>query len=174
MEQAKTGSCTSGQRPSDETPAAEDDPEAANKMASNQDNSSGQAAGNDPTASGGGGSASGASGGGGGSSSLDLGAAAAASAAIFGGTSSGGGAGGSGGGASGSDGFVPDEMDDHDMGRLQAMLEARGFPPHLAGVLGPRMHHLILNRAMAPSATTKAQQLLQGKNAIFQSFFNDF
>ena len=29
---------------------------------------------------------------------------------------------------------------------LQAMLEARGFPPHLAGVLGPRMHHLILNR----------------------------
>ena len=56
---------------------------------------------------------------------------------------------------------VSDEMDDHDMGRLQAMLEARGFPPHLAGVLGPRMHHLILNRAMAPSATTKAQQLLQ-------------
>ena len=43
------------------------------------------------------------------------------------------------------------------------MLEARGFPPHLAGVLGPRMHHLILNRAMAPSATTKAQQLLQVK-----------
>ena len=62
----------------------------------------------------------------------------------------------------GTEGFgVPDEMDDHDMGRLQAMLEARGFPPHLAGVLGPRMHHLILNRAMAPSATTKAQQLLQ-------------
>ena len=64
--------------------------------------------------------------------------------------------------AAGTEGFgVPDEMDDHDMGRLQAMLEARGFPPHLAGVLGPRMHHLILNRAMAPSATTKAQQLLQ-------------
>ena len=30
--------------------------------------------------------------------------------------------------------------------KFQAMLEARGFPPHLAGVLGPRMHHLILNR----------------------------
>ena len=44
------------------------------------------------------------------------------------------------------------------------MLEARGFPPHLAGVLGPRMHHLILNRAMAPSATTKAQQLLQASD----------
>ena len=52
------------------------------------------------------------------------------------------------------------------MGRLQAMLEARGFPPHLAGVLGPRMHHLILNRAMAPSATTKAQQLLQANRII--------
>ena len=52
------------------------------------------------------------------------------------------------------------------MGRLQAMLEARGFPPHLAGVLGPRMHHLILNRAMAPSATTKAQQLLQASRII--------
>ena len=61
---------------------------------------------------------------------------------------------------------VSDEMDDHDMGRLQAMLEARGFPPHLAGVLGPRMHHLILNRAMAPSATTKAQQLLQASRII--------
>ena len=41
---------------------------------------------------------------------------------------------------------VPGE-EDADMGRLQAMLEARGFPPpHLAGVLGPRMHHLLLNR----------------------------
>ena len=40
---------------------------------------------------------------------------------------------------------VPGE-DDADMGRLQAMLEARGFPPHLAGVLGPRVHHLILDR----------------------------
>ena len=86
--------------------------------------------------------------------------------------------------------MFPEDMDDHDMGRLQAMLEARGFPPHLAGVLGqysiflvwskmanlleiidfqihfvqltgPRMHHLIINRAMAPSATSKAQQLLQ-------------
>ena len=47
------------------------------------------------------------------------------------------------------------------------MLEARGFPPHLVGVLGPRMHHLILNRAMAPSTTSKAQQLLQGKELPF-------
>ena len=69
------------------------------------------------------------------------------------------------GGAAGL--FPPDgDMDDNDMGRLQAMLEARGFPPHLAGVLGPRMHHLIMNRAMAPSATSKAQQLLSGLQAV--------
>ena len=40
---------------------------------------------------------------------------------------------------------VPGEKDAA-RGRLQAMLEARGFPPHLAGVLGPRVHHLILDR----------------------------
>lgn len=77
----------------------------------------------------------------------------------------------------GAENLVPDEMDDHDMGRLQAMLEARGFPPHLAGVLGPRMHHLILNRAMAPSATTKAQQLLLVMNKTenyFQSIKRTF
>ena len=45
------------------------------------------------------------------------------------------------------------------------MLEARGFPPHLAGAVVPRMHHLILNRAMAPSTTSKAHQLLQGLQA---------
>jgi len=55
--------------------------------------------------------------------------------------------------------------DDADMSRLQSMLEARGFPPHLAGVLGPRMHHLIVNRSMAPSAMSKAQQLLTGLQA---------
>ena len=135
----KTGSCTSGQRPSDE--AAEDELTAEPKMASNQDNAA-SSGGVDPSSSAGAAASS---------SGLDLGAASAASAALFGGTAS---------AASVSDNFVPDEMDDHDMGRLQAMLEARGFPPHLAGVLGPRMHHLILNRAMAPSATSKAQQLL--------------
>ena len=51
------------------------------------------------------------------------------------------------------------------MGRLQAMLEARGFPPHLAGVLGPRMHNLILNRSMAPTTMSRAQQLLAGLQA---------
>ena len=96
----------------------------------------------------------------GGGGNLDLGAAAAASAAIFGGAASGSASGQNSAENAANAGNL-DEMDDHDMGRLQAMLEARGFPPHLAGVLGPRMHHLILNRAMAPSTTTKAQQLLQ-------------
>eukprot|EP00095_Tigriopus_kingsejongensis_P008879 maker-scaffold15_size728074-snap-gene-6.27 protein:Tk08879 transcript:maker-scaffold15_size728074-snap-gene-6.27-mRNA-1 annotation:"e3 ubiquitin-protein ligase trip12 isoform x2" len=77
---------------------------------------------------------------------------------------------GSGGAAAGSStaalaAMFSEDLEDSDMGRLQAVLEARGFPPHLAGVLGPRMHHLILNRAMAPSATSKAQQLLQGLQA---------
>ena len=34
-----------------------------------------------------------------------------------------------------------------------------------AGVLGPRMHHLILNRGMAPSTMSRAQQLLAGLQA---------
>lgn len=58
--------------------------------------------------------------------------------------------------------MLGEDVDDVEFGRLQAMLEARGIPPHLAGVIGPRMQHLILNRAMAPSTTNKAQSLLQG------------
>ena len=45
----------------------------------------------------------------------------------------------SGSGAEGGAGGA--EMDDQDMSRLQAMLEARGFPPHLAGLVGPRSGH---------------------------------
>ena len=58
-----------------------------------------------------------------------------------------------------------EDGEEADMGRLQAMLEARGFPPHLAGVLGPRMHNLILNRSMAPTTMSRAQQLLAGLQA---------
>eukprot|EP00096_Caligus_rogercresseyi_P008028 TRINITY_DN26290_c0_g1_i1.p2 TRINITY_DN26290_c0_g1~~TRINITY_DN26290_c0_g1_i1.p2 ORF type:complete len:104 (-),score=44.23 TRINITY_DN26290_c0_g1_i1:1-312(-) len=57
------------------------------------------------------------------------------------------------------------DSEEQDMGRLQAMLEARGFPPHLAGVLGPRMHHFMLNRGAAAgpsSASAKAHSLLGG------------
>ncbi|XP_037815156.1 LOW QUALITY PROTEIN: E3 ubiquitin-protein ligase TRIP12 [Lucilia sericata] len=53
------------------------------------------------------------------------------------------------------------ESDDSEVGRLQALLEARGLPPHLFGALGPRMTH-ILHRTIGNSSTSKAQQLLQG------------
>lgn len=52
------------------------------------------------------------------------------------------------------------------MGRLQALLESRGLPPHLFGALGPRMQHL-LHRSMGGSgassgSSSKVQQLLSG------------
>ncbi|XP_062124204.1 E3 ubiquitin-protein ligase TRIP12 isoform X5 [Drosophila sulfurigaster albostrigata] len=53
------------------------------------------------------------------------------------------------------------ESDDSEVGRLQALLEARGLPPHLFGALGPRMTH-ILHRTIGNSSTSKANQLLQG------------
>jgi len=40
--------------------------------------------------------------------------------------------------------------DEGEMGRLQALLEARGLPPHLFGSLAPRMQQL-LNRGMSSS-----------------------
>lgn len=65
-------------------------------------------------------------------------------------------------GATGGPPLQPDsESDDSEVGRLQALLEARGLPPHLFGALGPRMHHL-LHRTMGASSTSKAQTLLQG------------
>ncbi|EDS38382.1 thyroid hormone receptor interactor 12 [Culex quinquefasciatus] len=68
------------------------------------------------------------------------------------------------GGAAGAAAAVPhpdSESDDSEVGRLQALLEARGLPPHLFGALGPRMHHL-LHRTMGANSSSKAQQLLQG------------
>lgn len=56
------------------------------------------------------------------------------------------------------------ESEDNEMGRLQALLEARGLPPHLFGALGPRMQHL-LHRSMGTSASSRAHQLLQGLQA---------
>lgn len=50
------------------------------------------------------------------------------------------------GGPSGPGG-ADSESDDSEVGRLQALLEARGLPPHLFGALGPRMQH-ILHRSM--------------------------
>ncbi|KAF8784377.1 E3 ubiquitin-protein ligase TRIP12 like protein [Argiope bruennichi] len=57
------------------------------------------------------------------------------------------------------------ESEDSEMGRLQALLEARGLPPHLFGALGPRMQHL-LHRSMGTTASNRAHQLLQGLQAI--------
>lgn len=62
----------------------------------------------------------------------------------------------------GTSGLHPDsESDDSEVGRLQALLEARGLPPQLFSALGPRMHHL-LHRTMGTNSSSKAQQLLQG------------
>lgn len=56
------------------------------------------------------------------------------------------------GGPSGMSATTGDsESDDGEVGRLQALLEARGLPPHVFGALGPRMQHL-LNRSMGASS----------------------
>ncbi|KAG9494466.1 hypothetical protein GDO78_002011 [Eleutherodactylus coqui] len=60
------------------------------------------------------------------------------------------------------------ESDDSEMGRLQALLEARGLPPHLFGPLGPRMSQLF-HRTIGSGASSKAQQLLQGLQATDES-----
>ncbi|XP_068981584.1 E3 ubiquitin-protein ligase TRIP12 [Bombus flavifrons] len=70
------------------------------------------------------------------------------------------------GGPSGMSGTTGDsESDDGEVGRLQALLEARGLPPHVFGALAPRMQHL-LNRSMGASSAAKAQQLLTGLQAV--------
>lgn len=58
-------------------------------------------------------------------------------------------AGGSGAGAS----AVAEESssEEGEVGRLQALLEARGLPPHLLGALGPRMQHLLHRTVTANS-----------------------
>lgn len=67
-----------------------------------------------------------------------------------------------------STGHGDSESDDSEVGRLQALLEARGLPPHLFNALGPRMSH-ILHRTMGNSTSNKAQQLLQGLQATDES-----
>ncbi|XP_033112984.1 E3 ubiquitin-protein ligase TRIP12-like isoform X2 [Anneissia japonica] len=72
-------------------------------------------------------------------------------------------------GASGRNGAslasaLDSDGDDTDMGRLQAMLEARGLPPELFHALEPRMHQL-LHRSMGTGVSTKAHRLLGGLQA---------
>ena len=70
------------------------------------------------------------------------------------------------GGAVGA-GTGDSESDDSEMGRLQALLEARGLPPHLFGALAPRMQ-LILHRSMGSNSTiSKAQQLIAGNLVVY-------
>ncbi|KAL3281120.1 hypothetical protein HHI36_004342 [Cryptolaemus montrouzieri] len=57
------------------------------------------------------------------------------------------------------------ESDDSEVGRLQALLEARGLPPHLFGALGPRMQHLLHRSMGSNSSVAKAQALLPGLQA---------
>ena len=45
------------------------------------------------------------------------------------------------------------ETEEADMGRLQALLEARGLPSQLFGALGPRMHQL-LHRTMGSGGSS--------------------
>ncbi|XP_015777775.1 PREDICTED: E3 ubiquitin-protein ligase TRIP12-like [Acropora digitifera] len=57
--------------------------------------------------------------------------------------------------------FEDMELKDGELSRLQALLEARGVPPHLIGSLGPRMHQL-LHRTISSSSGGKVQQMLSG------------
>ncbi|XP_049822761.1 E3 ubiquitin-protein ligase TRIP12 isoform X2 [Aethina tumida] len=68
-----------------------------------------------------------------------------------------------GGGPSGPN--ADSESDDSEVGRLQALLEARGLPPHLFGALGPRMQHILHRSIGAHSSVQRAQALLPGLQA---------
>ncbi|XP_045486330.1 E3 ubiquitin-protein ligase TRIP12 isoform X3 [Pieris rapae] len=70
------------------------------------------------------------------------------------------------GGGSGVGGAEESSSEEGEVGRLQALLEARGLPPHLLGALGPRMQHLLHRTVTANSAAaSKAAQLLSGLQA---------
>ncbi|RZF46922.1 hypothetical protein LSTR_LSTR013234 [Laodelphax striatellus] len=99
----------------------------------------------------------------GGGSGEDGAAGGPSTTAAGAGAAAGGTSGGSGGGG-GAGAERDSESDDSEVGRLQALLEARGLPPHLLGALGPRMQHL-LHRSIGASSSSKAQQLLQGLQA---------
>ncbi|CAG4963376.1 unnamed protein product [Parnassius apollo] len=75
------------------------------------------------------------------------------------------GVGGVGASAAGSAGGEESSSEEGEVGRLQALLEARGLPPHLLGALGPRMQHLLHRTVTANSAASKAAQLLAGLQA---------
>ncbi|CAG9853614.1 unnamed protein product [Phyllotreta striolata] len=57
------------------------------------------------------------------------------------------------------------ESDDSEVGRLQALLEARGLPPHLFGALGPRMQQMLHRSMGTNSSVARAQALIPGLQA---------
>lgn len=63
------------------------------------------------------------------------------------------GSGGTGSGAVAGSANMAEESssEEGEVGRLQALLEARGLPSHLLGALGPRMQHL-LHRTVAANS----------------------
>lgn len=65
------------------------------------------------------------------------------------------GLGGSGAGAGASAAAEESSSEEGEVGRLQALLEARGLPPHLLGALGPRMQHLLHRTVTANSGEFK-------------------
>lgn len=69
-----------------------------------------------------------------------------------------------GGGPSGPGG-ADSESDDSEVGRLQALLEARGLPPHLFGALGPRMQQMLHRSMGTNSSVARAQALIPGLQA---------
>lgn len=69
--------------------------------------------------------------------------------------------------ASGSSASNSDSANkDSELGRLQALLEARGIPLHVFGALGHRMQHLIHRSMGGSSSNSRVQQLLQGLQAV--------
>ena len=60
--------------------------------------------------------------------------------------------------------------DNNEVGRLQALLESRGLPPHLFGALGPRVQHF-LNRNMGVSSCELKRFL---KKFIYKIFVADY
>jgi E3 ubiquitin-protein ligase TRIP12 len=62
-------------------------------------------------------------------------------------------------GGSSSESAATDGAETDEIGRLQALLESKGLPPHLFGALGPRVQHL-LHRSIGNGNCSRAAQLL--------------
>ncbi|KAL4705000.1 hypothetical protein ACJJTC_009788 [Scirpophaga incertulas] len=100
-----------------------------------------------------------------GGAGVSLPAGSGSGSASTGGSGSGSAAGSAAGAGAGPAAAEESSSEEGEVGRLQALLEARGLPPHLLGALGPRMQHLLHRTVTANSAASKAAQLLAGLQA---------